>query len=386
MSLVKPPSIPRPQPLEAPQAQAQAATAPRPPYSGSPPSPSPSSGCSAADDDAPTHPDDMPSMPPLAAGDGDGPAPALPAKSALRASRLLTTLPLKVVTPDDRPMVPHAAPHHVYLSSEEDVSSSADDLSDVEPPESDSEQSVRSTASTRARREDTARLVTVVFHGRPSIVELPRRCSTPGSTDSSGDLSTDSGPPALGMLRTSTMPALARPRSVSSALTSPGLGYPAPPRSSSMKPAVSDKKRPLFLTIDPFAPRAPSPDEPDSLRTPKTPTAMLRKTLSLVKKRSRPALNQSAAQSRESLSLHISPMTQVGEEAEAEAQTPRDVSPATRGPASYHDILRGARRNAEATPRVEATSPLSPNPGANAHKTSRFRSGLSIGRPRSIRA
>ncbi|UNI18903.1 hypothetical protein JDV02_005138 [Purpureocillium takamizusanense] len=315
--------------------------------------------------------DEMLSLPHLEDGLA---APALPAKSALRASRLLSSLPQKAA-PEERPMLPHAAPHQVYLSSEEDASSSADDFSDFDELDSDSEQSQRS-ASSRTSHEDTARIVTVVFHGRPSIVELPPRSTTPASTSSA---SSSSRRPSTGIVRTSTEPtALFRTRSISSSSTL----LLHPPRSSSMKPKTLEKKRPTFLTIDPFAPKVAEAEEPDSARTqPKTPTGMLRKTLSLVKKRSRPMLNQVDGSHRESLSLQLSPMAQLGEE--EVALSPREASPSPRSqaPTSYQDIMRGAKRNAEATPRTESTTPSSPS----THR-SRFRSGLSMSRPRSIRA
>ncbi|KAJ6438498.1 arginine biosynthesis bifunctional protein ARG7, mitochondrial precursor [Purpureocillium lavendulum] len=298
-------------------------------------------------------------------------APALPAKSALRASRLLNSLPQKA-SPEERPILPHAAPHQVYLSSEEDASSSADDFSDFDDLDSDSEQSQRS-GSTRASHEDTARIVTFVFHGRPSIVELPPRSLTPGSTSSTSLAS--SRRPSTGITRVSTEPTMFRTRSISSSST-----LLHPPRSSSMKPKTLEKKRPMFLTIDPFAPKVAEAEEPESARAPpKTPTGMLRKTLSLVKKRSRPVLNQADGNPRESLSLQVSPMAQLGEE--DVAISPREVSPATQAPTSYQDIMRGAKRSAEAAPRTESTTPQSPS----THK-SRFRSGLSMSRPRSIRA
>ncbi|POR39581.1 Uncharacterized protein TPAR_00226 [Tolypocladium paradoxum] len=312
--------------------------------------------------------DDMLSLPHINSSSSDiaAPAPALPAKSALRASRLLASLQQKASS-EERPILPHAAPHQVYLSSEEDASSSADDFSDFDELDSDSEQSQQSSGS-RASHEVTARVVTVVFHGRPSIVELPRRASASGSTDARR--------PATGILRTVTEPTL-RTRSISS---SSSTAFQHPPRSSSMLPSGFEKKRPQFLTIDPFAAKTSDHDEQESARTPKTPTAMLRKTLSLVRKRSKPVLNQSAARPRESFSTHPSPMAQVGEEAEPD--TPREACPANKAPASYHDIMRSARRNAEVpTPKAEVTSPLSPD----THR-SRFRRGLSISRPRSIRA
>ncbi|EQL02022.1 hypothetical protein G6O67_000223 [Ophiocordyceps sinensis] len=312
--------------------------------------------------------DDMLSVPHMDAR-GNVPAPALPAKSALRTSRLLASLAQKTAS-EDRPILPHAAPHQVYLSSEEDASSSADDLSDLSDlDEIDREagDSHKSASTCRSRREDTARVVTVVFHGRPSIVEMPPRAYG-GSTDGQRR--------ATGILRTATEPTLIRTRSNSS---SSSTAMHNPPRSSSMTPSGFQMKRGQFLTIDPFATRLPELDEQDAAKTPKTPSGMLKKTLSLVKKRSRPTLNPAPGRSRESL---MAPMEQLGEEPELE--TPREPSPATRPPVTYQGIMRSARRSAEtSTPTTGKTDFVFPTTTSS---RSRFRSGLSISRPRSVRA
>ncbi|KAK2603753.1 hypothetical protein QQS21_004038 [Conoideocrella luteorostrata] len=290
-----------------------------------------------------------------------GEAPVLPARSSRRTSRLLTSIPQKKPTNDEQPMLPHAAPHQVYLSSEEDASSSADDFSDFgEELESECEKSPKVTER-RISREDTARMVAVVFHGKPSMITLPRRSISPSSSgvQQSGH----------GILRTVTEPALNRPRSVSS--TSSTSTFKHPPRSSSMMTAGLEKKRPGFLHIDPYAKY--SDDHHESTRTPKTPTGMLRKTLSLVKKRSKQNLQQSES--------HITPMEQVGEAEEED--DPREslcLEPPTPTPSvNYQDIIRGAKRNASiSVPRSEVSSPKSPK--------NRFRAGLSLGRQRSVRA
>lgn len=289
-----------------------------------------------------------------------GDVPALPAKSSLRASRLLGSIPQKKSPSDDQPMLPHAAPHQVYLSSEEDASSSADDFSDFDDEiESDVEGSQKPSVRSISR-EDTARVVAVVFHGKPSIVTLsPRRSISPSSTEVR-----ESG---AGLLRTTTEPSLQRPRSVSS--TSSTIIFNRPPRSSSMMTAF-EKKRPHFLHIDPYAKGKDEQTEPT--KAPKTPTAMIRRTLSLVKKRSKQNLQQSESQ--------IKPMEKVGEVEEEE--DPREslcFEPTTPGPVNYQDIMKTAKRNASmSTPRSEVSLPMSPK--------NRFRAGLSLGRQRSVRA
>ncbi|KID72887.1 uncharacterized protein G6M90_00g004400 [Metarhizium brunneum] len=285
-----------------------------------------------------------------------GDVPALPAKSSLRASRLLASIPQKRAPNDDQPMLPHAAPHQVYLSSEEDASSSADDFSDFDDEmESDGEGGSQKPSTRNMAREDTARVVAVVFHGKPSIVTLsPRRSISPSSSEV--------GQPGTGLLRTATEPSLQhqRPRSVSSATSV--MKFNHPPRSSSMTTGF-EKKRPHFLHIDPYA--KVRDEAAEHLRGPMTPTSMFRRTLSLVKKRSKPNLHQSESQ--------LTPMEKVGEVEEEE--DPREslcLEPNSVGPVSNQ------RHGSVSSPRSEASSPISPK--------SRFRTGLSLGRQRSVKA
>lgn len=280
-------------------------------------------------------------------------APALPAKSSLRVSRLLATLPQKA--PEDRPVLKHAAPHIVYLSSEEDASSSADDLSDVDGFESDSELG-KDSLDGRDSREDTARLVSVVFSGKPSMITLPSRSSTRSSLssqDSQGHFQ-----------RTCTDPTLGRKRSVSS--TRSTLHHP--PRSSSMITSAFEKRRPKFLTVDPFAHKATDKEavskdtkEADGNKTPKTPTAMFTRAFNLVKKRSKPTLNGSMPREAEL-------MEQVGEEEESSEPAPeqRPATAHSQAPSvSYNDIMKAAKRNAQnaATSPASPASPASPKAG-----------------------
>ncbi|KAG5942295.1 hypothetical protein E4U59_001234 [Claviceps monticola] len=282
-------------------------------------------------------------------------APVLPPRSARRVSRLMTPIPPKKTAGSERPMLPHAAPHQMYLSSEEDASSSADDFSDfAEEPESDSENSHKATA----------RMVSVKFYGKPSIVTMPSRSSISPS-------STSSRPTGPAMLRTLTEPALSRPRSISSTCSlTPTFHHP--PRSSSMMTASFAKKRPGFLQIDPYAKGNEDLPEIASARTPKTPTAMFRRTLNLVKKRSKQNLQPSES--------HVSHMEQVGEvEEEHDPRQSMCMGSSTLASVSYQDIMRNAKRNTfHPISRTEGSTPKSPK--------HRFRSGLSLTRQRSVRA
>ncbi|OAA54191.1 hypothetical protein ISF_08418 [Cordyceps fumosorosea ARSEF 2679] len=279
-------------------------------------------------------------------------APALPEKSALRVSRLLATLPQKL--PEDRPVLTHAAPHLVYLSSEEDGSSSADDLSDLDSFDSDSEESLDGFAS----RGEFARAVSVVFSGKPSVVNLTGRST---SLTSLRRTSTDSS-----LRLTTTEPVLGRMRSTSATSSTTSLSHP--PRSSSMTMSA-DKRRPKFLNVDPFA---ASKDDAESLKAPKTPTAMFSRAFSsLVKKRSRPTLTPVT---REDLVR----MEQVGEET---AEDDESVSPKSTqaGPIKYQDIVTTAKKNAQ-QPTPSPATPTSPNGGKNGIR------GFSLSRRMSVRA
>ncbi|KAG5917051.1 hypothetical protein E4U42_007401 [Claviceps africana] len=295
-------------------------------------------------------------------------APMLPPRSARRVSRLTIPIPPKKTTNDEQPMLPHAAPHQMYLSSEEDASSSADDFSDFEEELELGNEKSEKTTERRISREDTARMVAVIFYGKPSIVTMSsRRSISPSSSSSQQTVPT--------ILRTTTEPVLSRPHSVSPTCSST-TAFHLPPRSSSMLTAGGcdsgvTKKRPGFLQIDPYS--KDDDDFPHSARTPKTPTTMLRKTLNLVKKRSKQNLCPSET--------HVSHMAQVGEV--EEENDPREsicMGPQTPSLASYQDIMRSAKRNTLMPPvsRSEVAALKSPR--------NRFRSGLSLGRQRSVRA
>ncbi|KAJ6786662.1 hypothetical protein PWT90_11100 [Aphanocladium album] len=298
-------------------------------------------------------------------GPGNAGAPALPKKSALRASRLLATLPQKL--PRDSPVLTHAAPHLVYLSSEEDASSSADDLSDLDSFDSDSEESLDGYVS----HGEFARAVSVVFSGKPSMVNLTSRSASLACLHRTDD----------SVLRTtSTEPTLGRTRSTSS--TTSSLYHP--PRSSSMITTSSlDKRRPRFLHVDPFA-AGKDKDDTESLKTPNTPTAMFSRAFNtLKKKRSRPSLATTAAAAA-ARADEVVPMEQVGEEEmeqvlEEEPASPKSVPS---GPVKYQDIIAAAKMNAKqpaSSPTPAPATPTSPSSVKNGLR------GFSLSRRMSVR-
>ncbi|KAH7152286.1 hypothetical protein B0J13DRAFT_259407 [Dactylonectria estremocensis] len=293
-------------------------------------------------------------------------APALPERSARRASRMLDgiIIPQKMATEDQPPpLTAQSIPHDVYLSSEEDASSSADDFSDFEF-ESSSDDSQQSSVR-RGSQEDTARVVSVVFSGKPCIVNLPRRSISPSSSE------TSSRPPSR-LRRTSTLPIIDRRVSISSSPSSSSVRSSIlhPPRTSSMLPSHrGEKQKPLFLSIDPFAAKADREDEHQNLgdvKTPKTPTGMFKRTLSLVRKRSRPSLNtyhNSLSQNNlPSFAMPSHHMEQVREEASAPESKP---APAP-GPSAAEDpsptTRLSSRRSEGLKPHLCHPSPLYPSP------------------------
>lgn len=210
-------------------------------------------------------------------------APVLPQRSTLRQSRFLDTLRLDSIKSATNSI---STPHDVYLSSEEDASSSADDFSsndldDDEEDDDDDEDLLETPGSTSSSpvsvkssiREVTARAVSVVFVGRPSIVELSPKCKT------------------FPLQRPSTSGPQIPMRSPSRA------GFA--PRHSSLLLG-----KPSFLDTDPWA-REPfqnestiHEDDQSSSATTKTPVLnRFQKSLSLVRKRSRANIKSIAVES-----------------------------------------------------------------------------------------
>lgn len=261
--------------------------------------------------------------------------PALPVKSSLRASRLLDDLtPLKIGA-EEQPVLSQApAPHAVYLSSEEDASSSADDFSDFES-ESDGEVSPLSPRA-RSSHEITAHAITVIFSGKPSLVDVSPRSSSPESAASP----TTSRPRAS---RTNTDSSLPHRPSVSSARPS---RY-----STCVSPSEMEKARPGFLNMDPF----PSPPEEDS-SLPKSPSgARFKRTFSLSRKHSKTSLDQTSIYSREYSSTQTLPVEQPEETRDQGPSSVKQAAP--RAPANYKAMLKAARVQ---SPPIDA-APETPN-------------------------
>lgn len=290
--------------------------------------------------------------------------PVLPEKSALRASRMFD-MDSKFQGSIQSTELLQTTPHEVYLSSEEDASSSADefDFSDYDyDSESEDPQSPRRTS-----HEDTARVVSVVFMGKPSIIDLPasRRSISPNSIEARRRASTVS----------SVSPSLHRSVTESAASS---LHHQSP-RKSSLVSSLLSRKKPPFLHIDPYAngstysldttPRQEG-EEDAAPKTPRTPTAMLKnmsRTLSLVRKRSRPLLNTN---------IPMAPALEQPEEDHAEPPAPAPAPP-TRTQTeplsglrmsslpsprvTYQDIIKAAKKNSMMAP------PPQPSPVSESH-------------------
>lgn len=260
-------------------------------------------------------------------GGSEEQAPVLPQKSALRASRLLDNLVgLKLTMPD--PPTFTQTPHDEYMSSEEDASSTAGDFSDFEY-DSSSDDVCPSPAKDRRSHEVTARVVSVIFSGKPSVVDVPqnRRSISPTSFErrqSIMDIASDS----LAQDSEAKRRRMSVSTTSSDSVSTKPTRVSHPPRSSSMQPPATHntikKTKPAFLQIDPYANgsvysldmvqvQEPKEAEQDDERpkTPRTPTKMFKgvaRTLSLMKRRSTPRMNQAfLSASTDNVALTTSP-------------------------------------------------------------------------------
>lgn len=312
-------------------------------------------------------------------------APVLPQKSALRTSRLLDNLVgLKLTMPDPPSFT--QTPHDEYMSSEEDASSTAGDFSDFEY-DSSSDDVCPSPAKDRRSHEVTARVVSVIFSGKPSVVDVPqnRRSISPTSFERRQSIM-DLAARSLAQEDTEVKRRRMSVTSTSSDSVSTKPSRTAhPPRSSSMQPPATHntikKTKPAFLQIDPYAngsvysldvlqePKE-ADQEDDRPRTPKTPTKMFKgvaRTLSLMKRRSTPRMNQAflSSSSTENVSMATSPskrsilgeplceapqeMSQEATEGASEFAVPPPPQRPPPQPQSaavtYDEIVRVAKRN-----------------------------------------
>ncbi|CAI4213758.1 unnamed protein product [Parascedosporium putredinis] len=219
-----------------------------------------------------------------------------------------------------------AAPHEVYLSSEEDGSSSADDFSDYDfDSESEMDPANATTATRKRSYEDIAKMVSVVYSGKPTVVQITttKRSATPSSSSSSSTSSPSSTPSSAAVSRMSS-PNLGRRQS-----SYTQSYYHHPPRTTSLAlegfTLHANSSQPAFLGIDPFA--DVTPEEAEAGHTSasgRSPSAVFKKTLGLVKKRSRPLLVTTLGNSSQArLDLVSSPSSSARDNAnESRPETP----------------------------------------------------------------
>ncbi|KAI1351734.1 hypothetical protein F5Y01DRAFT_107992 [Xylaria sp. FL0043] len=309
--------------------------------------------------------------------------PAIPKRNTLRTSRLLDSLKLNSIESATKSL---NSTHNVYLSSEEDASSSADEYSD-DDYESSSEESEKSPVR-RKSQEITARAVSVVFVGKPCVVELAnnRRSVSPVKRPQSEFFGRSVSSP-FGVDATRSRP-----------------DYP--PRKISLA-SIGDlpKESPSFLSQDPFSESPYTRREsiltietnalpgPQS-RVPRTPTGAFQrfqKSIALARKRSRPNLKAAAENNASMSSLNLSNLNTSQESQESNRLD--SASPATvQSPVTYNEILRVARRNsitAAAIASPVANSPtVDSRPGTPMTPVTAKRSllsGLNMNRRRSMK-
>ncbi|PSR97168.1 hypothetical protein BD289DRAFT_426603 [Coniella lustricola] len=305
-------------------------------------------------------------------------APMLPQKSALRASRMLDGLVgLKFTAPADTPAFTQT-PHDEYLSSEEEASSTTDDCSDFEYDSGSDDQTTPSPVSEGSKHQVTARVVSVIFSGKPSMIQVPqnRRSISPTSIEQMQKLvqlqqetSNESDVKSRRRMSTSTVSSRASSR--------PDSRITLPPRSSSMQPPGASRPNLPFLTIDPYAngstyslgtplsaqepqelQEPKSAEDQDRPKTPKTPTKMFKgvaRAMSLMKRKSTPRMNQAFLAPSEASGRPTSPSTSSIPE---EADEPREV-PAS-SPSRAASPLQ--KLTGETEPAKAASTALPPSP------------------------
>ncbi|KAL5624556.1 hypothetical protein BROUX41_004616 [Berkeleyomyces rouxiae] len=329
-------------------------------------------------------------------------APVLPVKSDRRMSRLIIPTIHASVSPAVVDTT-STAPHDVYLSSEEDASSTPGDASDYNW-DSETEEIFSPPATTVSV---TARVISVVYSGKPSMVQLSGRRSTSPSPrvcirqDSGSSVSSSplpySNSSVLSLPSNSSVLSLpsSTPSESCSASTRPmSMFVPTRPSSAFLPSSHAlPRSRPSFLNIDPYATSAPpstfstdltvspimnqdlsSPFVPsiaastsssssrpstasvDASPAPKTPTAMFKRTIDLVRKKSRPTLNAALVTSaREAIpEMPQTPQLQIQHET-SHPNTPNTL------PVTHNDMLRVSKRNVS-SPHASSSASASASP------------------------
>jgi len=292
--------------------------------------------------------------------------PAIPPKSELRASRILENLTIELETLEkaaleekSKDQSVESDPYKSYLSSEEEGSESADEF-DESIVELDSDRPPSSRASSSCSHEDTARVVSFMFVGKPQLVEVvshDRSSLKRRSTDRSESRESRRRPSPLRLIPGSTL----SPRTSSLTSSSKNLPlrqYTLPDAAAS---TLSVASKHSFLQSDPF--RTPNPNEVEKVSSssdafPKTPTSIntawkggilgVTRTLSKAakKKPSMPKLSlpNTSASPRHPPGTPTTATPNTATPISASSPMPRPSQ--DQGPVNYQDILRGAIRGA----------------------------------------
>lgn len=304
-------------------------------------------------------------------------APALPARSGLRRPRAT-----QLKKDDEVFLASQPVQLERYQSSEEDASSSADNFSDFElDSDIESEDGEHGSAlppSPCKNHHGTARQISVIFSGKPIMVNLPSR---PRS------MSPKSAPllPPINSLRRVPRELFHENRaSISSVASTPAFfGLASRTGSTTSLATMSGERRPGFLDTDPFAMSAKTITPPSFSGA--SSSKGFRRTFSLVKKRSRPTLTSSASlQTPDSPTSPKSTVYDAGQiKREDQKMTSlvsqRSISDVTSGTtASYQDIIKAARRNARIHGLPAISTSASNKPTSLTSGTKGFVNGLSF--------
>ncbi|KAJ2989966.1 hypothetical protein NUW58_g3193 [Xylaria curta] len=309
--------------------------------------------------------------------------PAIPKRNTLRTSRLLDSLRLDSIESATKSL---NTTHNVYLSSEEDASSSADEYSDDEYESSGDE--AEQSPSRRKSQEITARAVSVIFVGKPCIVELAnsRRSISPVKRPQSEFFG----------------------RSVSTPFrTGSPLSRPEYPSRKASLASMGDlpKESPSFLSQDPFS-KSPYTIRESGLRidtssppkmyprVPMTPTGAfqrIQKTINLARKRSRPNLKAAAENSASMSSLNL-PSLNASQESQESINRSETAPPAVQSSMTYNEVFKASRRNSIAASAVtsaitqaSATNSVPASPMTPVTAKRSLLSGLNMNRRRSMK-
>lgn len=305
--------------------------------------------------------------------------PAVPPRSELRASRIFENLTIELEALEKaalegklRDQQVESDPYKSYLSSEEEGSESADEF-DQSIVEIDSDRSPSPRASSRCSHEDTARVVSFMFVGKPQLVEVASHDRPASLKQRSTDRSEESResrrrPSPLRLIPNPTGLSTLSTRTSSLAASSKILPlrlYTHPVAAASTLSVASSKHS--FLQSDPFP--TPNPNDVEKVSSssdafPKTPTSTnaawkgsilgVTRTLSkAVKKRpSMPklSLTYASASPRQPSGTPTTATPNTATPISASSPMPRPSQ--DQGPVNYQDILRNV---------IRAPPPVSPS-------------------------